>query len=249
LPEEYEVITIEHLLDEKEYLDKKLKHVIKLNSIYETQLNQAVKDLYEISGDKYLFEKNVKQTNLKEVELTEKQISEDESIPKNVKSLYKKIALKTHPDKILHLKIPEEKKAELEEIFISARKFLEEKNYEDLVILCLNLKIKCDEDYETQKSILSKKCLKIRQEVSDIKKLASWSWGLIEEKDFKTKTNLILHVWNSLNLGILEEHVVIDYLKSVDGVPKPAQERSNRKKPTKNKGRPKKRLSKIRRES
>lgn len=251
MSEEYEKITIEHLLDEKEYLEKKVNHVVKLNSIYEAQLNIAIKQLYEMSGDSFLFDKNVREKNIKREVFNkdeEEKILEDESIPKEVKSIYKKIALKTHPDKISHLDISEKERESLEKSFISAREMLESKNYEELVILSLELGIQVEESYQTQKDILNKKCQSLRQRIVEIKKLASWSWGQIEEKDYEKKCNLITLVWENLNLGVLEKHVIIDYLNFVDGTPG-SKEVGSIRKPTRNKGRPKKRLSAIRREN
>ena len=103
-------------------------------------------------------------------------------LPKQYKSLYRKIASKTHPDKI---KNDERKKKILQEV----NKAITEGNYFKLIETALKLDIEIPEEVPVNFESLHQKISSIQNQVKQITKSVAWEWYHVEEE--KQKKRLI----------------------------------------------------------
>lgn len=101
-------------------------------------------------------------------------------LPKEYKSLYRKIASKTHPDRI---KDDEEKKKILQEV----NKAVTEENYFKLIESALRLDIEIPEEVPINFGSIQQKIASIHNQVKQITKSVAWEWYHIEEDDQKKK--------------------------------------------------------------
>ena len=249
-------LKINSLIRERRYLQDTLAEMQELFAIYDSELSSIISDLCELELDNYFLHKKEEEIirETLEVENIPEEIDDLETAPKWVKKIYRKIALKSHPDKVQHLKISEEEKKHLEESFKNAFNCLKEEKYEDLLTIALDLEIDIDTLGEDQIIILEESIKKTRNEIHEIQNLAPWTWGTIPNTDIHKKINLILFVWENLKLSTISKEQVEIYFSyySEHGNSKKWREEilANKKKPNQ-KGlgkRPHKRLSQKRRD-
>jgi hypothetical protein len=249
-------LKINSLIRERKYLQETFSEMQDLFSIYDKELTSIISDLCELEIDNYsLHKKNEEITKRSiEVENIPEEIDNLESVPKWVKRIYRKIALKSHPDKIQHLEISKEEKEYLEESFKHAFNCLEEEKYEDLLTLALELEIDLEVLGEDQINILEKSNKNTRKEIQEMQNLAPWMWGSIPNSDIPKKINLALFVWESLKLGNISKESVEAYLSYYyeygDSKKWRKEVLLNKKKPSNRKtgSRPHKRISQIRKD-
>ena len=101
-------------------------------------------------------------------------------LPKQYKSLYRKIASKTHPDKI---KDDEDKKKILQEV----NKAITEENYFKLIESALRLDIEIPEEVPINFESIHQKISSIKNQVKQITKSVAWEWYHIEEEEQKKR--------------------------------------------------------------
>ncbi len=101
-----------------------------------------------------------------------------------VKKLFKKIALQCHPDKIATL-LSEEEKARKKEIYIRARRALEENDLILLSACAAELKIEIPEVTTAHLREAEKKINTIKKEINTIESTLVWHWFFTENKERK----------------------------------------------------------------
>jgi len=101
-------------------------------------------------------------------------------LPKQYKSLYRKIASKTHPDKISN---DEGKKKILQEV----NKAITEENYFKLIEFALKLDIEIPEEVPISFESIHQKISSIQNQVKQITKSVAWEWYHIEEEEQKKR--------------------------------------------------------------
>tara|TARA_Y100001938_G_scaffold144848_1_gene220319 strand:- start:836 stop:1519 length:684 start_codon:yes stop_codon:yes gene_type:complete len=138
----------------------------------------------------------------KEKEREDNRIDHEDVLPqdKDLKDLFKKIALKTHPDKLRDM---DDDEAEmLTEMYKDAAGAAEVGDGMALLEIAYELGIKVNVDPEKEVEWLSKKVLMLQEEVSEMKNTAEWIWYNSEGSEreriekmvkdqlgFKVKTN------------------------------------------------------------
>jgi hypothetical protein len=113
----------------------------------------------------------------KEKEREENREEHEDVLPqdKDLKDLFKKIALKTHPDKLRDM---EEEEAEaLTELYKEAAGAAEVGDGMALLEIAYELGIKVNIDPEKEVEWLSKKILMLQESISEMKNTAEWIWG------------------------------------------------------------------------
>jgi hypothetical protein len=101
-------------------------------------------------------------------------------LPKQYKSLYRKIASKTHPDKI---KNDEKKKKILQEV----NKAITEENYFKLIESALKLDIEIPDEVPINFDSIHQKISLIQNQIKQITKSVAWEWYHIEEEEKKKR--------------------------------------------------------------
>ena len=93
--------------------------------------------------------------------------------PDWAKSLYRKIAMVTHPDKIRE----DERKERLEKNFQAASKALEENDYNKLITLALSLDLKTELGNSELIPLYKNQISEVKERISAIEKSIPWIWG------------------------------------------------------------------------
>lgn len=93
--------------------------------------------------------------------------------PEWAKKVFRKIALKTHPDKIKN----QENSAELEDLYAKANEAIFEEDYDTLLEICGVLSIKNDIDPELELKYNEKKQKTIKAKLDKIVDSIPWIWG------------------------------------------------------------------------
>ena len=130
-----------------------------------TSLKQAAKNLSEEIGDV----------------LDDKVECDKGSDEPEFKSLYRKIMIKTHPDKLLQIK-DEELKAKYSEICVKTMRAMENKSWFLLYGAAKDLGIKEVKLSDRSIAFLEEDCKKMNEKISVIKKSIPWVWFHSEEK-------------------------------------------------------------------
>jgi hypothetical protein len=112
--------------------------------------------------------------------------------PEWAKKVFRKIALKTHPDKIKD--VPESR--ELEEMYSKANQAIMDGSYDALLEICQLLSIECDLDPKVELRLNIERQKKTREKLKKIENSLPWAWGeAYEEPDIRKKilTSILPH--------------------------------------------------------
>ena len=125
-----------------------------------------------------------------EREPTESQVDEQEEaethVDPEVKKLYRKIATKAHPDKLVNM--PEGKEKEkLKGIFQNATRFMENNDYASLAAIAIVLDIEVQEFSENDLKKVKERISIIKDKIHKIEKTVIWKWIFEENKEVKDK--------------------------------------------------------------
>ena len=125
------------------------------------------------SGEISVDDPRVRSVNESEEEAQPPPPSISKKHPDWAKSLYRKIALITHPDKIKE----DERKERLEQYFQSASRALEENDYNELVSLALALDLKSELESRELVPIYKDQLATIKEKIAAIEQSVPWLWG------------------------------------------------------------------------
>jgi hypothetical protein len=98
----------------------------------------------------------------------------NKDISKESRSLFKKIAIKSHPDKMLNLE--EEEREEMEALYLIAQRAVADDDLATLIEIAAELGIDSGIAQETQIKIIQQKIDFIREKMHNIKQAAAWVW-------------------------------------------------------------------------
>lgn len=110
----------------------------------------------------------------------------EKEIDSEVKKLYRQIALKAHPDRLVSMPDGEEKE-KLKIIFQNATKFMENNDYASLAVIAIKLDIDVEEFSENDLKKVKEKINIIKGKVQQIENTAIWQWAFAEDKKVKDK--------------------------------------------------------------
>ena len=141
--------------------------------IHESELTSESKK--EEDGEEQPSEKK------KDLPPSEEKVSEDriheganKKISKESRTLFKKIAVKTHPDKMLNL--DEEEKEERETLYLIAQRAVADDDLATLIEVAAELGVDSGIAQDTQVKIIQQKIDFIREKMHNIKQTAAWVW-------------------------------------------------------------------------
>ena len=131
--------------------------------------------------------------------------------PDWVKKAFRKVAMKTHPDKVQNLANEEE----LVEIYAKANAAIEEKNYDKFSEICKKLGIEFSVDPEEElKNNLGRQS-KIKDSLKEVESSLPWIWG--ESYDIpEIRKQLIKSILPHYGVAKFDESVIEDLLEKID---------------------------------
>jgi len=129
--------------------------------------------------------------NRKEQERETNRVEHEDVLPKDkdLKDLFKKIALKTHPDKLRDM--DEEETDVLTELYKEAASAAEIGDGMALLEIAYELGIKVDIDPAKETEWLSKKVLMLQEAISEMKNTAEWIWSHSEGAERERVENMV----------------------------------------------------------
>tara|TARA_Y100000114_G_C11759684_1_gene328853 strand:+ start:2534 stop:3163 length:630 start_codon:yes stop_codon:yes gene_type:complete len=165
------------------------------NSIFQEGLRDVeklFKNYYNIEENEPEQQQKVKQTPEQEIQTGEsptqnkKTETPEKLASPEVKKLYRQIALKTHPDKLLGMPEGEEKE-KLKILFQNANMFMEKDDYASLAIIAIKLGIEVKQFSENDLKKVKEKINIIEEKIQQIEKTVIWKWIFEENKAMKDK--------------------------------------------------------------
>ena len=111
-----------------------------------------------------------------------KEIDPKSDLPDWVKKAFRKIAMKTHPDRVRD----EEAAERMQELFSKASSFVEDKNFSELIQICEQLDISVEVDPRVELSSNLESIEKTKEKIKSIENTIPWIWGESEgNHDFR----------------------------------------------------------------
>ncbi len=160
-------------MDEKKLEGYKLKK-LKSQFVYLRDVLQEDQYIYELALEKFYndFTEPLSDEKVQKVK-TDQKAQQQQVKEKEILKLYHRIAAKTHPDKLLHKDITEDKKEELESMYKIATEASVKNNYDDLVAIAVRLGF---EDVYESEDYLNKSIDKINDKIKKLKTTYAWVW-------------------------------------------------------------------------
>jgi hypothetical protein len=160
-------------VDEKKLEGYKLKK-LKSQFVYLRDVLQEDQYIYELALEKFYndFTEPLSDEKVQKVK-TDQKAQQQQVKEKEILKLYHRIAAKTHPDKLLHKDITEDKKEELESMYKIATEASVKNNYDDLVAIAVRLGF---EDVYESEDYLNKSIDKINDKIKKLKTTYAWVW-------------------------------------------------------------------------
>ena len=124
-----------------------------------------------------------------------------------LRKIYKKLSLKTHPDRNINL--PEEDRLENEEIFKEINEYYESRDFCSLLVKAKELRVKIPDLLEEDIKILEVNIKNIQEKLDGIKKEISWQWCTTTCPIQKAKIEAFIK-------KIIKESISNDYLIEED---------------------------------
>lgn len=119
-------------------------------------------------------------------------ISVDDSTPSWLKKLFKKIALKCHPDRVMSQNISDTEKHFLLSSYQKARVALDEQNEALLIAIGVSHDEVAEIGVQKSKSILTAAVSELQSNIAKKQKGPVWIWGMSEE-NIDVKANIVVH--------------------------------------------------------
>jgi hypothetical protein len=182
--EYYEMFLEEHSLDLN---DLNRQHAQRINEAYHIPEAVEIDGSVPVAADESSLIVDVERRQKSE----EEQLTEDDIVLHGIfAKLFKKIALKAHPDKIDPLKHSYEERRQMEQDFREANKALENKEYFTLIEIAERLDISLPTNYDQQIRWMNIQIEQISRELLNQKSTYSY---LFSDKETKEEKDALMH--------------------------------------------------------
>lgn len=168
------------LLSKKRYLTLEYEHVKSLHDEYSVQFNEMLKN--HIKTEETM-ENQQKEKKSKKIEKKSKTAEKQSNLPVT-KSLYRKIASVTHPDKI------QDKK--LNRMYRQATEARDTSNVIELIDICDQLDIQIPAIGKRYYDLIQKNISKLANDINMIKRADCYVWGEADEESKQKYEQLIV---------------------------------------------------------
>ncbi len=155
---------------------------------------------------KEVFEEARKASEEKE----EKEEPDYPQAPDWVKKAFRKLAMKTHPDKVADNLDSDH----LVDIYSRANAAIEEKNYDLFTQICAEINIDCELDPDVELEICLKHKKSVQESLIKISQSFPWMWGE-SYGDNLIRKNIILSVLPHYNISGVEESKIQNFLEKL----------------------------------
>ena len=131
--------------------------------------------------------------------------------PSWVKKAFRKVAIKTHPDKVRNLAGEEE----LVEIYAEANAAIEEKDYDKFQKICkkLNVKVYVDPEEELKNNL--NRQIKVKDNLREIESSLPWVWGESYGSN-EIRKQLIKSILPHYGVDKFDENIIKELLEKID---------------------------------
>lgn len=165
--------------------DIQKKAADEVDNIFKEKFSDKMQELIEKSKKENKIEN--KQEKTKQTQSTE------------CKKVFRKIALKIHPDRLFES--TEEQEKIYKEKFNKANQALDMDDYWELVEIATDLDIDLPEVEEKEVDIFQKKINSLKEEISVIESTMVWQWFFADESDKEKILNQLLRILHEKNFG------------------------------------------------
>lgn len=160
------------------YENSSVKDLVKSNLNSEEDINSSSSSDSNESHSEDEYDEDSSSTNAEDLNLIN---NKEKLIPESINKIWKKVALKTHPDR-------NNNNSEYTSLYISASEAYKEKEYGKLLIIALELGISIPED-DKLIPYIKENISFLEEKINNIEKLALWKWITATDDDQK---NLIV---------------------------------------------------------
>ena len=174
------------------YLKEEFTDVCAASDVGSREINLAVFEFFARSNKRIPLNQESKKQD--QTHNSESESRENEAQDPDVKKLFRKIAVKTHPDK---LDKDDAHYESLTQAYIEASKAAALNNFDELIQIAIDLEIPVDIDHEVQIRAIEKISQKIEKQIDELKGGAGYVWSM--SPDEKSKKDLLRIVIQNLN--------------------------------------------------
>lgn len=133
-----------------------------------------------------------------------------------IKKLFRKIVMLSHPDKVLHMPgLSEEEKHDRFQIYRQACKAFENNVIDDLVELAIYLGIDVNIPITAKIGKIKSQIKKAEQELTGIRQAVEWIWG-VNFGDNSLRARILAAVCRNLGAKDIKEDITIQFIKRYD---------------------------------
>jgi|10_taG_2_1085330.scaffolds.fasta_scaffold03492_5 hypothetical protein len=164
---------------------------------FSESFNQRVKEILTKEQRESL-EKVSKKKEIKKEKVPNDKIKQERKVhhPESIKKIYKGIARRSHPDKLVN--IPEVEANIKKQLFREAQSAMEKQDFLNLFDIARVLDVELPEPEEGQIDTLEKNIKDIKNEIKQIKETSAWHWyHSLDEKKDEIMVRYIQHVYES----------------------------------------------------
>jgi len=190
------------------YLKEELIDVTDTVAAGSREINLAVFEFFARSNKRIPLREEPKR-QAQNVDLEDANAEQAQQDPE-VKKIFRKIAVKTHPDKLDKADPDYES---LTEAYINASKAAASNDFDELVQIAIDLDISIDIDYEIQIRAIEKMAQKVEKQIGDFKSGVQYAWAIAQNENIK-KEMLRIFIQN-LNEAPEDQLIdeIIDWIK------------------------------------
>ncbi len=188
---------IKKLTHHLNYLKEELIDVEEIFDSARSEINLAVMEYFSKVNKRIPLAQAPQQENSPQGDTQAQQTEDEAAHPASpeLKKLFRKIAIETHPDK---LDESDEDYDFKKEKYIEAAEAIKNNNHEKLIEIAIELDLEVDIDFEQQLGLMTKSIKNLEKKIDSTKKTAQYVWGTCKDEAVKREIlNRALH-----NLGI-----------------------------------------------
>ena len=144
-------------------------------------------------------------------------VPEDEPVDlsPDLKKIYRKIVIETHPDKLINAKISEKERNNKSEAYIKATTAFDKKDEDTLIEVAVDLELDIDLPDERIAKSLRARGKKLEDQIVKIKSSPEWYWAHADEN---LRVQIIKEICNRNGWILVSDEMIIETIRYVAGM-------------------------------